>query len=154
MNQIGNNSIVTLSYKLHDPDGVLLDNGDNPIVYLHGGYDGIFLPIELALSGKSVGDKVTVKLQPDEAFGEYNIELVHLEPVENLPQPLEVGMMIEGETEEEIGSSVFYTVTEIADGKAVLDGNHPLAGTALVFSCTVEAIRPATIEEMENSKIA
>jgi len=152
MNQIGNNSIVTLSYKLHDPDGVLLDNGDNPIVYLHGGYDGIFLPIELALNGKSVGDKVTVKLQPDEAFGEYNIELVHLEPVENLPQPLEVGMMIEGETEEEAGSSVFYTVTEIADGKAVLDGNHPLAGTALIFSGTVDAVRPATIEEMENSK--
>ena len=154
MNKIVSNSIVTLSYKLHDPDGVLLDNGDNPIVYLHGGYDGIFLPIELALNGKTVGDKVTVKLQPDEAFGEYNIELVHLEPVENLPQPLEVGMMIEGETEEEAGSSVFYTVTEIADGKAVLDGNHPLAGTALVFSCTVDAIRPATIEEIENSKIA
>lgn len=153
MNKIGNNSIVTLSYKLHDPDGVLLDNGDNPIVYLHGGYDGIFLPIELSLNGKSVGDKVTVKLQPDEAFGEYNIELVHLEPVENLPQPLEVGMMIEGETEEEAGSSLFYTVTEIADGKAVLDGNHPLAGTALVFSCTVDSIRPATIEEIENSKL-
>jgi FKBP-type peptidyl-prolyl cis-trans isomerase SlyD len=61
-------------------------------------------------------------------------------------------MMIEGQTGEESGEdSVFYTVTEIADGKAVLDGNHPLAGTALVFSCTVDAVRPATAEEIETA---
>jgi FKBP-type peptidyl-prolyl cis-trans isomerase SlyD len=152
MNNITENSIVTLNYKLQDPDGALLDNGDKPIVYLHGGYDGIFRPIELALTGKSVGESVTVKLQPEEAFGEYNVELVHLESVENLPQPLEVGMMIEGETEEEGGQSVFYTVTEIAGGQAVLDGNHPLAGTALVFSCTVADIRPATADEIAAAK--
>jgi FKBP-type peptidyl-prolyl cis-trans isomerase SlyD len=153
MNQIGKDCMVTLSYKLHDPDGILLDNGDKPIEYMHGGYEGIFLPIEAQLNGKSVGDSVTVKLQPDEAFGEYDIELMHIEALENLPQPLEVGMMIEGETAEESGgNSVFYTVSEIADGKAVLDGNHPLAGTALVFSCTVESIRAATAEEIEAAK--
>lgn len=153
MNKIVSNSIVTLSYKLHDPDGILLDNGDKPITYLHGGYDSIFLPVEKALEGKSVGDTVTVKMQPDEAFGEYNVELVQVESLENLPEPLEVGMMIEGQTAEEDGEeSVFYTVTEIADGKAVLDGNHPLAGTALVFTCTVDDIRPASAEEIEAAK--
>jgi FKBP-type peptidyl-prolyl cis-trans isomerase SlyD len=149
MKMIDANTIVTLDYSLTDPDENLLDAGEKPIIYLHGGYDGIFLPIEEALQGKSVGESVTVKLQPDEAFGEYNIDLVQIEPLENLPHPLAVGMQIEGSTEEESGDhSLFFTVTDIADGKAVLDGNHPLAGMALVFTGTVLAVRPARDEEI------
>lgn len=155
MTQICKNSVVTLSYNLTDPDGNILDEGNEPLVYLHGGYDGVFLPIEDALEGKLVGDTVTVKLQPNDAFGEYDFELLQIEPVENLPQPLSVGMMIEGDTEEGLEEgAVFYTVTEIAEGKAVLDGNHPLAGMALVFTGTVTAIRPATAEEMAAHKAA
>lgn len=149
MNHIADNTVVTLDYSLTDPDGNLLDAGEKPIVYLHGGYDGIFQPIEKALQGKSVGESVTVKLQPDEAFGEYDIELVQIEPVENLPHPLSVGMQIEGSTAEESDNDpLFFTVTDIADGKAVLDGNHPLAGMALVFNGTVLALRPARAEEI------
>jgi FKBP-type peptidyl-prolyl cis-trans isomerase SlyD len=148
---IGKNTVVTLKYNLLDPDGAMLDEGNDPIVYLHGGYDGVFLPIEAALEGKSIGDSVMVKLQPNDAFGEYDFDLLQIEPVENLPQPLKVGMMIEGETEDGFEEgAVFYTVTEIADGKAVLDGNHPLAGMALVFTGTVIDIRPATSEEIDN----
>ena len=149
MTLIAKNSIVTLDYTLADPDGNVIDPGNDPISYLHGGYDGVFLPIEEALEGKAVGDTVTVKLQPNDAFGEYDFDLLQVEPVENLPQPLTVGMMIEGDTEEGLEEgAIFYTVTEIADGKAVLDGNHPLSGMALVFSATVTAIRPATAEEI------
>lgn len=149
MSHIQKNTIVTLSYRLTDPDGNMLDDGNTPIIYLHGGYDGVFTPIEDALEGKSVGDTVTVKLQPNDAFGEYDFDLLLIEPVENLPQPLKVGMMIEGDTEEGLeDGAVFYTVTEIADGKAVLDGNHPLSGMALVFTGTVTDIRPATTEEV------
>ena len=150
MTQVAMNTVVTLSYNLTDPDGNMLDEGNQPIVYLHGGYDGVFIPIEDALEGKSTGETVTIKLQPNDAFGEYDFDLLQIEPVENLPQPLKVGMMIEGDAEEGLeDSAVFYTVTEIADGKAVLDGNHPLAGMALIFSGTVTAVRPATAAEIE-----
>jgi len=149
MNQVANNTVVTLNYTAADPDGNLIDEGAEQIVYLHGGYEGIFTPIEEALAGKSVGDSVTVKLQPSEAFGEYDVDLVQVESLEMLPQPLKVGMMIEGETtDDEDGNPSFFTVTEIAEGKAVLDGNHPLAGIALVFSCAVAAVRPARAEEI------
>ena len=155
MSLVGKNSVVTLSYNLTDPDGNMLDEGNQPIVYLHGGYDGVFLPIEEALEGKSAGDTITVKLQPNDAFGEYDFDLLLIEPVENLPQPLTVGMMIEGDTEEGLeDGAVFYTVTEIADGKAVLDGNHPLSGMALVFIATVTAIRPASEEEITTRRPA
>lgn len=149
MTQVGKNKVVTLSYNLTDPDGNMLDEGNQPVVYLHGGYGGVFAPIEDALEGKTAGETVTVKLQPNDAFGEYDFDLLQIEPVENLPQPLKVGMMIEGDTEEGLeDGAVFYTVTEIADGKAVLDGNHPLSGMALVFIGTVADIRPATAEEI------
>jgi FKBP-type peptidyl-prolyl cis-trans isomerase SlyD len=44
-------------------------------------------------------------------------------------------------------------VTDIADGKVVLDGNHPLAGNALVFTCTVTAVRPASTEEIAHGHV-
>lgn len=148
MEKIDKNSIVTLDYNVTDPDGEVIDAGKEQLVYLHGGYDDIFVSIEEALQGKSVGASVMVKMQPAQAFGEYDPELVNLEPVDTLPQPLTVGMQIEGTVEGESENTVLYRVTDIADGKAVLDGNHPLAGMALVFNCTVTSMRPASPDEI------
>lgn len=149
MNKITRNTVVTLAYTAVDTDGNTVDEGRAPLTYLHGGYNTIFLPIEVALNGKTVGDSVTVKLQPADAFGEYDPELLTIVPVEELPQPLTVGMQIEGSPEgggEE--DRFFVTVTDIADGKAVLDANHPLAGVSLVFACTVQDVRKATAAEI------
>lgn len=148
MKRIGKNVVVTLNYDVTDPEGIALDAGEAPLVYLHGGYDDIFAAIEEALEGKGIGESVTVKLQPDQAFGEYDAGLIHVEAVERLPQPLEVGMQIEADSGEGGGESRFYRVTEIAGGTAVLDGNHPLAGMALVFRGTVTGLRPPRTEEI------
>jgi FKBP-type peptidyl-prolyl cis-trans isomerase SlyD len=148
MKQIIKDSVVTLSYEVTDPDGIVLDAGEESLKYLHGGYDDVFEAIEQVLQGKSVGDTVTVKMQPDQAYGEYDADLVLIEPLDALPQPLTVGMQIEAEPDEASEEAVFYTVTDIADGKAVLDGNHPLAGRALVFTGTVTVVRPATPAEV------
>jgi len=51
------------------------------------------------------------------------------------------------------GSGIVFTVTDIADGKVVVDGNHPLAGQRLRFDCTVLDIRPATSEEMSHGHV-
>ncbi|GFO70057.1 FKBP-type peptidyl-prolyl cis-trans isomerase [Geomonas limicola] len=149
MSTITNDKVVTLSYTVADSDGNLLKADDEQLQYLHGGYGGIFAPVEAALEGQSVGCSVTVKLQPADAFGEYDPELVDMVPVEQLPQPLEVGMQLEGTVPDDSDAPPAYaTVTDIADGKAVLDANHPLAGMALVFECTVVAVRDATGEEL------
>lgn len=141
--------MVTLAYTLVDVDGNMIDDGTEPLSYLHGGYNSIFMPVEAALHGKAVGDSVAVKLQPADAFGEYDPELVHIVAVDELPQPLAVGMQIEGTPADSADEErIFVTVTDIADGKAVLDGNHPLAGIALVFAGTVQDVRPATAEEI------
>ena len=152
--QVAKNTVVTLDYNVTDPDGVLVDAGKDPLVYIHGGYDDIFPKIEEALQGKSVGETVKVKLQPDDAVGEYDSELVQMEPRENFPETLEVGMQFEGAPEgSDDDDFILYRVTDIADGKVVLDGNHPLAGTALVFTCTVTAVRPASATELEHGHV-
>ena len=150
--QVAKNSVITLDYHVTDPDGEVVDEGREPLIYLHGGYDDIFPKIEEALQGKKIGESVKVKLQPDEAFGDYDAQMVQIEPRKDFPKELEVGMQFERvspEGEEE----GLYTVTDITDDRVVIDGNHPLAGTALVFSCTVSEIRKASAEELTHGHV-
>jgi FKBP-type peptidyl-prolyl cis-trans isomerase SlyD len=153
MKLVAKDTVVTLSYEVVDTDGLVVDAGEEPLMYLHGGYDDVFVPIEEALEGKKVGDTVKVKMQPAQAYGEYDAELVLIESIDVLPQPLKIGMQIEGEPEGEPDEVVFYRVTDIADGKAVLDGNHPLAGMALIFTGSITAVRQATPAEIEAGQV-
>lgn len=146
---ISKNTVVSLSYRLSTLEGQLLEEAGaaEPAVYLHGGYDGIFPKVEAALEGKLTGDEVDVVLEPDDAFGEYDAELVRLEPAHLFPDDVHVGMQFEGATEDG-QHRMIYTVTDVADGKVVLDGNHPLAGRTLRVHCRVEDVRPASAEEI------
>ncbi|GAA5183783.1 peptidylprolyl isomerase [Niveibacterium umoris] len=150
--EIVKNAVVTLNYTVHDPDGNMIDDGKNPLVYLHGGYDAIFPLLEEALHGKTLGEKLVIKLQPEDAFGDYDESLVMIEPADLFPDNIEIGMAFErvGEEGEE---DMLFRVTDIADGKVVVDGNHPLAGTALVFDVTVAEVRMATAEEISHGHV-
>lgn len=150
--QIAKNSVVTLDYQVHDSDGNLIDEGSKPLVYIHGGYDGIFPRIEEELHGQGVGTELKLKLEPEEAFGDYDAELVNVEERNLFPEQIEVGMQFEraGEDDDE---DMLYTITNIEADKVVVDGNHPLAGMSLVFSCTVTEVRPASAEELAHGHV-
>ena len=145
---IQKNSVVSLHYEMYDAaNDQLLDKTSEPIEYLHGGYDGIFPLVEEQLHEKNIGDTIDVTMQPHDAFGEQEPELVRLEAADAFPvQPIELGMMFEADDPD--GGVTVYRVTDIADGKVVVDGNHPLAGLTIRFKGTVAGIRPATAEEI------
>ncbi len=152
--KIVKNSVVTARYTLSDAQGNLIEEGQEPMVYLHGGYDNIFPKIEAALEGKETGFSTEIQLEPEDAFGDYDAQLVKVEPRDRFPSPLEVGMQFEGMPEEsDEGESHIFTVTDIAEDKVVLDGNHPLAGVALRFSLTVEAVRVASDVEVAHGHV-
>jgi len=151
--QVTQDMVVKLKYELRNSEGELLEQTDEPLEYIHGGHHGMFPRIEEALEGKSAGESLEVYLQPAEAFGEYDDALVQIEPREKFPEDIEVGMRFEGGVEDGGEETVVYTVTDIADGKVVVDGNHPLAGMALRFHCTVESVRAATAEELEHGHV-
>jgi FKBP-type peptidyl-prolyl cis-trans isomerase SlyD len=150
--EITKNTVVTLEYTVKDPEGSLIDDGHHPLVYLHGGYEGIFAVIEEALQGKKVGDNLKVKLLPEDAFGEFDEELVLVEDASMFPDNIEVGMSFE-RVAEEGEEEIVYRITDIADGKVVVDGNHPLAGTALIFDLTVKEVRAASAEEIGHGHV-
>ncbi|WP_062309315.1 FKBP-type peptidyl-prolyl cis-trans isomerase [Polynucleobacter sinensis] len=158
--KIEKNTVVSLRYKLTDAQNNIIEEPDSPMVYLHGGYEGTFPKIETLLDGQDIGYEASIQLEPNEAFGEYDPELLKIEPRARFPEPLEVGMQFEGvpDADSEDGGHVsdvddeplIYTVTDVADSQVVLDGNHPLAGMALRFWVQVEDVRAATDEEIEN----
>lgn len=150
--QVAKDTVVTLEYELSDADGNLIETGDEPLVYMHGGHHGIFPMVEQALDGKNVGDSCQVRMTPDDAFGEYDAELVQIETRDKFPENIAVGMQFEGEGENS-GESLIYTVTDISEDKVVVDGNHPLAGQTLNFSCTVSSVRAATSEELSHGHV-
>lgn len=149
---IKKNSVVTLYYEMFDADDNLIDKTVEPIAYLHGGYDGIFPLVEEALHEKNVGDVVDVTMMPDDAFGEQDSSLVRIEDLSVFPVEVEPGMMFEADDPEH-GGVIIYRVTDVADGKAVVDGNHPLAGMKIRFKGTVDSIREATAEELAHGHV-
>lgn len=112
------------------------------ITYLHGGYGEMLPALEQALEGKGAGESVRLQLEPDQAFGDYDPQLLRVEPLGRYGEGVTVGMQIEEQGR-------LYTVTEIAGGSVVLDANHPLAGMALRFSLVILAVRSATRDEMQ-----
>ena len=146
--QITKDKVVSLEVRLSDVHGNLIQQSAEAVQYLHGDYDGIFPAVEEALQGRAPGEKIEVRLEPEDAFGEYDADLVQLAERAQLPPELEIGMQFEQEGGPE-NDLLIYTVTDIAGDQVVLDGNHPLAGLALNFACTVVAVREATAGEIE-----
>lgn len=132
--------MVRLRVELHDAQGVELQPASD-LIYLHGGYGELLAALEDALEGKRPGESIRLQLEPEQAFGEYDAQLVRVEPASRYGEGIAVGMEVEED-------SRFYTVTDIAAGKVVLDGNHPLAGMALRFSVEILAVRSARAEEI------
>ena len=153
--KIAQNTVVTLNYTLSDAQGNLIEESQEPMVYLHGGYHNTLPKIEDALEGQVAGYQTTIQVEPEDAFGEYDADLVKMEDRNRLPTPLEVGMQFEGSPEEgdDQQESLIFTVTEIADDKVVLDGNHPLAGISLRFGLNVVSVRAASDEEVAHGHV-
>lgn len=152
--QIGKNAVVTLNYRLSDTEGKVLEESEQSVSYLHGGYDGIFPQVEIALEGKAEGYECKVRLEPEDAFGEYDPTLMRVEPRNLFPDNVAVGMQFEGQADDD-GDDEFtlYTVTEITDDTVIVDGNHPLADRILDFHCTVLDVRAATPEELTHGHV-
>ena len=142
--------VVRLDYELKDCDGEPVEEQGAQLQYLHGGYGGIFPKVEQALEGKEVGHEVALTLDPEDAFGEYDAELLRVEPRARFPEGIEIGMRFEGVPGDREDEALIYTVTDVTPEAVVVDGNHPLAGERLWFRAKVSEVRKATEEELEH----
>ena len=150
MQKITDGLVVSLNYILTvDGETLAQTDADDPMEYLHGAEE-ILPGLEAALTGKQVGDKFNVTLQPEDAYGEYDdedVEEIDRADIPNVTE-LEVGMVVE--VEDEDGYAYMAQVREIGDKVVILDFNPPLAGKTLTYDVEVVAIREATAEELEH----
>jgi len=150
--EITEQCVVALTWTLKDTLGEELDVLDEPVEFLVGGND--LLPIiENALQGHGVGATVQLQIEPEQAFGDFNDQLLFLEPRHLFPEELQVGLTMEGNALPEgcnpnAPRDTLYTVTDIYPDHIVIDGNHPLAGIAIRITVKVESVREATEEEV------
>jgi len=140
---VGRDTLVSLKLEMHDAQNVPLA-APAELSYVHGGYGQLLEKLEQALEGKQAGEALQLQLEPEEAFGEYDAELLRVEQAARYGEGVAAGMQVEED-------GVLYTVTDVAGGSVVLDANHPLAGMALRFSVVVLAVRAATQEELSRA---
>lgn len=147
------NPVVSIHYTLTNKAGEKLDSsvGGEPLTYIHGA--GNIIPgLEKALSETTVGDKLTVTVEPEDAYGHRNDEqtqTVGKEMFEGIDN-IEVGMQFQADSS---SGPAIVTVTEVNEDTITIDGNHPLAGEQLTFDVEVMEIRSATETEMEHGHI-
>ncbi len=145
--------VVSIHYTLKDSSGKQLESsvGEQPLVYLQG-HKNIIPGLEEALEGKSTGDKISVDIEPEKAYGTRNEQLVQAVPKSEFPDAdnIKVGTHFEMDSP---GGPILLVVTEVQDDKIVLDGNHPMAGMKLSFDVEVMKIRKATDEEVAHRHV-
>ena len=148
--------VVSLTWRLQDIQGNLIDELADPVEFFVGG-DDLLAKVEEALLGQEAGFAAQVHIEPEHAFGDYNPDLVFFEARSLFPDAVEVGMqfdgMPEGAVTPDMPTDAIYTVTEVYPGHVVLDGNHPLAGIALRLDLAVRQVREATEEEVEAGSV-
>lgn len=150
---IEKNQVVSIHYTLKDSDGNILDSSENmdPLQFIQG--LGMIIPgLENALEGKNKGDKLSVDIDPENAYGERSENLIQAVPKDQFDNAdtVEIGSQFQVDTEH---GPMVLTVIEIKDTEFVLDGNHPLAGMKLHFDVEVVELRAATEDELSHGHI-
>jgi FKBP-type peptidyl-prolyl cis-trans isomerase SlyD len=165
--KVGDNTVVTVEFWITDTDGEALDDSGGPVNFLHRGHDSLLPRLDDGIEGQEPGFDQVFHLEPADAFGDYDSDLLRVEDRVRFPEPLEIGMRFEGipgpENEEDEGplvteaedddeldeNALIFVVTDLSEDKVVLDANHPFAGMALRVRVKLLAVRAADPEEVE-----
>jgi FKBP-type peptidyl-prolyl cis-trans isomerase SlyD len=144
--------VVSLTWQLADAQNRPIDELTQPVEFFFGG-DDLLEKVEEALAGHEAGDELNIHLEPEQAFGDYDPDLVCFEARELFPESLEPGMAFEGlpagAATAGMPADRIYVATEVYPSHVVLDGNHPLAGMALHLHVKVRGVREASDDEAE-----
>jgi FKBP-type peptidyl-prolyl cis-trans isomerase 2 len=140
MKKIKNGDTVNVNYTGKLEDGTIFDSslieGRTPLKVTLG-QNQLIKGFENGLIDMLEGDKKTVEIEPMDAYGDHNPEMIIEIPSTNVPPDVQVGQMLQGNSPQ---GPVNVKVVEIKEDVVVLDGNHPLAGKKLIFDLEVVGI--------------
>lgn len=137
--QKGNKVKVHYTGKLSDGQVFDSSEGREPLEFTIG--SGMLIQgFETGVVGMEVGDTKTVKITPEEGYGERNDELVAVVPRTNIPPDVDVSVGQMLQVQQPNNQTVNVVVTDVSDENVTLDANHPLAGKELTFDIEVVEI--------------
>ncbi|KCZ54917.1 peptidylprolyl isomerase [Hyphomonas beringensis] len=144
MTQVKSGDTVHIHYTGTLNDGTTFDSseGREPLTFQVG--SGQIIPgLDSAIPGMAIGDKKTVNVPADEAYGPVNPDMRQEVPRGQIPAdiPTEVGTRLQMQTQ--TGQVVPVTVVAVDDNAVTLDANHPLAGKDLTFDIELVKIDAA-----------
>ena len=141
MSQAKTGDTVKIHYTGTLEDGTEFDSssGRDPIEFQLGSGQ-VITGFDKAVEGMEVGEKKTVNIPPEDAYGEPNDEMVMDVPRSALPEDLEPKEGMGLQARQQDGQVVNFTITAVADDKITVDGNHPLAGKPLSFDIELVSI--------------
>lgn len=151
--KIEKDSVATIHYTLTNEEGEVLDTsqGGDPLKYLQG--HGNLVPgLEKELEGKKPGDSFKTVVEPAEAYGEYDDNLIFTVEKSEFEDPdqLEIGTNFQAEIG---GDAKLCTVMDLGEDTVKFNANHPLSGMTLSFDISVQDVRSATEEELEHGHV-
>ena len=129
--KISKDCAVTLHYKVANTQGKVLEQSQEPIAYLHGGYGNIFPAVEEALQDQEAGFRASLDLTAAQAFGERDEALLQSIPKSEFPPGVKVGGQLEGRDAN--GNARAFTVLKIKGDQVFLDGNQCLGTIWIKF---------------------
>ncbi|MBN2479927.1 MAG: peptidylprolyl isomerase [Parachlamydiales bacterium] len=133
--EVKNGDTVKVHYQAKTEDLVIFDSSTQmePLVFTIG--DGQIIPaFEQALIGMKAGDKKTLDLKAQDAFGEYTEELITTVDKNQLPPTIELEKGQQLQIQEPNGQVLLVKVLDITDSTVTFDANHPLAGKDIKFN--------------------
>ena len=131
--QVAQDKVVLIHYTLTDDAGVVLDSssGADPLAYLHG-QGNIVMGLEKALEGREVGDKVEVRVTPDEGYGVRDESLIQQVPRRAFGsiKKIEAGMQFHAQNAQ--GQAQVITVKRVKGDMVTIDGTPNRKGPTIV----------------------
>jgi FKBP-type peptidyl-prolyl cis-trans isomerase SlyD len=150
--QVGPDTVVTMAYVARDEDGEPVEQGPSEPISAVFGYGQLLSAIERAAQGLVAGDRVTIELEPADAWGDWDPAGVIEVDRDEVPRDAAPGDVFEAEHED--GPVLLLKVLDVRDTTVVLDTNHPLAGQRVSIELEVRGVRPATDAELERARAA
>ena len=149
---IEKDKVVAFHYALSNEAGeeVEKSSGNEPMVYLHGGYRNILPKLEEALEGKAKGDNLEITLAPEHAYGLRAGDAIQRIPIKHLlskAKRYKPGMAVKVNTSDGPRDVV---IVKVGKFNVDVDTNHPLAGVSVTFNINIEDVRDATSEEISH----
>ncbi len=146
MAQVKKGDTVKVHYHGTLTDGTIFDssNGREPLEFEVG--SGMVIEgFDNGVMGMAVGDKRTVQIPADQAYGPKNEDMVMEFPIDRFPADMvpEVGMQLNMSNNQ--GEQFPVVIVEVAEEFVLLDANHPLAGKDLIFDLELVDIQSKSL---------